>query len=451
MSLWVAEHGRIYKERSGQILDLKCGDISLGKDDFDSLHCLVEENEQSELDPVLKYSFSKDQRFYKVQGYVGVVRTSTDCQFEILPKIAKSTSADRARKLLIKMLIELEDSQFKKGVLSNLNTHKMTLYELFMRQFLDRVADIVKKGIARSYVNQQGNLSYLRGKLLLQENIKRNSADMSHFFCEYDEFYTNRPINRLIKSALNMVAWSSRESSNLQLCQELSSWFENVPASLDVERDFRAVRHDRLIQQYLPAMPLCRMILNGLNPLTEQGKNQTQSILFPMSKIFEQYVYKTLSSQLQDWIVRYQVQERNLVESHIGKDRGEFIGRFRLKPDLEFTKKTDNLRVIGDAKWKLIDKDHGKNYDIEASDVYQMFAYAMKYLECQQKKQVLLIYPKTETFDKPLAPFWFKNVEDHEEVIYVVPFDLKANKLIWYEGTPLFDFETMPENSIVAT
>ena len=427
MSLWIAEHGRIYRGTHNEIIE--GGNLQLASDDFDSVLSLLEDNEQSNLEPILKYSRSNGRDVLTVQQYVGVVRTESGCQIEILPKTAKQTTADQARQLLVRMLVELRNSPFKPGVLANLDAHKVPLYELLMRQFLEHVGDIVRRGIARSYVDQQDNLRFIRGKLVLREHIKRNVTDKSNVYCEFDEFEMDRPINRLIKGALEIVSRNSRDSTNRQHCREFLFWFDRVRATQDPSGDFRAIHHDRLIQHYQPAMPTCRLILQGLNPLTKQGANRTQSMLFPMNKVFEDYVSAKLRTQFKKWTVKSQAQSHSLVQNHVGSRI------FQLKPDLAF--KQGNRNLIGDTKWKLLNQDDRKgNYQISQADVYQLFAYAKKYLADQKRKEVLLIYPRTDRFDKPLEPFWF---QESDEVLLVVPYDLEQDSLITAPHSMLFE------------
>lgn len=438
MALWVAEYGRIYKSQVDQTTEK--GDLHLTEQNFNSVLSLLDENHESDLSPILKYSISNGQEVLTLQQYVGVICTESGCQIEILPKISKETNAEQAREMLIKMLVELRDSPFKEGVLSNLDAHNMPLFELLLRQFLNHVGNIVRKGIARTYVDRQENLVYLRGKLQLAEHIRMNSSDKSRLYCEFDEFEINRPINRLIKGALETAAKTTQNADNQQLCRELLFWFDRVQATRDVARDFRSMRQDRLVQHYQPAMPLCRLILEGLNPLTKLGEKRALSMLFPMNRLFEEYVAAKLRSQLTGWRVKSQVSRFSIVARHLGSPI------FRLEPDLEFTRGAQ--RLIGDTKWKLIDQsERGNNYRISQQDVYQLFAYGKKYLADQAKKQVMLIYPRTEKFDKPLEPFWF---DEGSELLYVFPFDLERDELITDIDLFFTSYPTQEPTSVAA-
>jgi 5-methylcytosine-specific restriction enzyme subunit McrC len=418
--LWVSEHGRIRRGDSSEALEY--GDLQLRKTDFDALLELLDESVErgANLEPVLRYSRESGRDVLVVQRYAGVIRTESGCQIEILPKISKHMDAHTSRKLLVKMLMEINEPPFKVGTLAALEAHDMPLFELLIWQFLEHVGDIVRKGIARAYVDQTDNLVFLRGKLELSRHIRVNAYDRSRLYCAFDEFEMDRPINRLIKGALEIVDRLTGDATNWRRCREFLFWFDRAKATNDPGSDFRAIQNDRLIQHYAPAMPTCRLILERLNPLTDGGDRRAIAMLFPMDQIFESYVTSRLRRQLHGWKVAAKVRSQALVEEHSGKPI------FTLEPDIELTRGQE--RVIADTKWKLLDgKDRANNYGMAQADAYQLFAYCRKYLAAQEPRRVILIYPRTSTFRQPLPPFWY---QPKHEVLYVLPYDLERDELM---------------------
>jgi len=429
--LWVSEHGRIWRGSRNEVLP--DGNLRLRKNDFQAIMSLLEEQDDDSPDftPIFTYSRPQGEDCLKVQNFVGVIRTDSDTQIEILPKLSRKTDPQSARELLVKMLVELEDSPFREGTVADLEAHKMPLFELLLRYFLDQVTDIVRKGIARTYVPHRDNLVFLKGKLQITEHLRRNSVNAARVFCEYDEYEANRPINRLIRGALEIVARLARDPTNQQRCRELLFWFDLVPPTKSPRQDFQRMQRDRLIQHYEPAMPLCRMIIEGLNPLTQRGERSAVSMLFPMERVFEDFVAAKLPEQFRDWRVHTQVGGQALIERHKG---GKM---FRLRPDLELRR--GELRLIADTKWKLIDQtDKSKNYKISQADIYQLFGYLKKYLPDQNLKEVYLIYPLTDAFTEALQPFWYSKPG---EKLLVVPYDLDQECLLIPENCTLSESE----------
>lgn len=420
LALSVAEHGRIFK--SDCDLSLDDGNLRLTAKHFNALLTLLDNGNDAAPDysPIFTYLRPKGREQLKVQNYVGVVRLDDGVQIEVLPKISKRLDGGRARDLLVKMLIELVDSPLFEGAAADLRAHKMPIFELVMRCYLEHVTKIVRQGIARTYVARTDNLVYMRGKLQLTEHLRHNSYNASRVYCEFDEYDVDRPINRLIKGALLVINKLTANAENQQRCRELLFWFDGVRGTSDPRQDFRHMRQDRLVQHYAPAMPLCKLILHGLNPLTKQGENQVISMLFPMERVFESYVAAKLPQQFHGWRVSTQATGQALVDEHLERKM------FHLRPDLLFER--PQIRIIGDTKWKLINQsERGEKYGISQADVYQLFGYTRKYLANQAHREVLLVYPASDTFTAPLPPFWYRTAD---EVLYVVPYDLDNEVLI---------------------
>lgn len=87
------------------------------------------------------------------------------------------------------------------------------------------------------------------------------------------------------------------------------------------------------------------------------------------------------------------------------------------------------LALVHDTKWKLLDglKANGTDkYGLSQSDFYQLHAYGQSYLD--GTGDVVLIYPKTDSFDCPLPVFNFPKCPDLR--LWVLPFCLKTRKLL---------------------
>ena len=112
----------------------------------------MQDDDDPEFSPIFTYLRPRGKEQLKVQNYVGVIWISEGVQIEVLPKLSKHMETDAARDLLVRMLIELEDSPFFEGNAADLRAHEMPLYELLLRFFLEQVVMIVRKGIARAYV-----------------------------------------------------------------------------------------------------------------------------------------------------------------------------------------------------------------------------------------------------------------------------------------------------------
>ena len=363
-------------------------------------------------------------------NYVGVIRAPDGFQIEVLPKVGLAIGGGEveSRCLLIEMLRCLNGFRHIRTDSANLAAARMPLLEVFISEFLQAVARIVKHGLRGDYTAQQDNLFTLRGKLLVIQNLRQNLCRADRFYTEHDVFSTNRPENRLVHTALRCVLSISTFQSNQQLARELCFVFADVPESSQIANDFQRVRLDRGMAYYADSLAWARLILEDESPLTGSGKHSAPSLLFPMESVFEAFVAKHLARQLVSPLtLKLQAQSHHLV-------RHKEQNWFRLKPDL-LVQELANDRIVLDTKWKLIDgiKANGTDkYGLSQSDFYQLYAYGQSYLSGEG--DVVLIYPKTDNFKVALDVFDFPKATGLR--LWVLPFCLKTKVLLVPANAP---------------
>lgn len=326
---------------------------------------------------------------------------------------------------------------------ANVDTSKMPLLEVFIHQFLSSVNVLIKQGLRSDYTKQLDNLPFKKGKLLTVHQLRHNLTNKQRFFVEFDEYTLDRPVNRLLHSALNKVNRYITSHQNKKLARELMLLFQGVPLSSNLKCDFNAIRIDRGMGAYQQPIAWARLILEGLSPLSMRGEAYALSLLFPMEAVFESFVAKTLRNQLNDeFELKEQAQNEKLV-AH-GKDQ-----YFQLKPDLLIKDATTNIAVL-DTKWKVIEpsKSNGTDkYGLSQSDFYQMFAYGHKYLKPNgsegESKELFLVYPAHDGFRTAIPVSFDFNSELR---LWVVPFKIglsvkdcklmlpkNSDALLWYQ------------------
>ena len=404
-----------------------CCVISAKSFDWLEKQCLKQDEEHRKL---LRYCTYKGVKAFQVQNYVGVISTPYAEQIEVLPKIVRAEKddidqedtdqSDSSRKSFLNMLRHLKQFRNIESSDSMISAHEMPLLEVFVRQFLLSVNTLVKRGLRSDYKRVEENQTFLKGRLLVAKQLRHNLVNQHKFYVEYDEFLPDRPVNRLLHSALAKVASFAKTNINQKLCRELMFSFADVPKSVDIKSDFNAMKLGRGMDMYDSPIAWAKLILNGESPLSMDGKSSAISLLFPMEAIFESYVASILCKQLkQEYSLKEQIRSETLV-----KHKGE--NWFRLKPDLTLHVGSDKSPIcVMDTKWKLLDasKENGtKKYGLSQSDFYQMFAYGQKYLNGEG--QLILIYPKTEKFDKPIEDKFIFSEAGEGLNLYVLPFDV---------------------------
>jgi 5-methylcytosine-specific restriction enzyme subunit McrC len=363
------------------------------------------------------------RQWLRLDNYVGVIETPCGIQIEILPKhVDSQTDAVSGRRLLRRMLTKIWGLPKRETTPAGIEAFHAPLTEWVMREFVEHLDHLVKRGVRFDYHAVREQQRFLRGRLLVEQQM-RQPPGREHIFCiEHDVFDADRPENRLLRSALDKVCRVTREPGNWRRSHELASCLATVPLSQNVDADFRRWRDDRLMSHYRTIRPWCELILTGRNPLAVAGGWRGLSLLFPMEKLFERYVEVMLRSQLTTGLLLTRTPSRANLCEHLGS------GWFNLQPDLMVS--TGNQRWILDTKWKRLDEaknNRRDKYDVRQADMYQLFAYGHKYLP--GRGDVVLVYPATATFTQPLPVFTLAD----ELRLWVLPFDLESGRVVGLE------------------
>ena len=353
----------------------------LGEINFNLFENFIEENSgddvEERLSDFLRISSHKGVKVIKPQNYVGVINIDNKVQIEILPKIDIGDD-NELRKLFLKMLSSLKEFKGKSFKNAQINDSKLPIYEVFIQMYLNEVQELLKKGLKSDYLTIEGNLTFFKGKFLINQHLKHNIIRKDRFYMAYDEFHINRPENRLIKTTLLKLNKISSNGKNQLLAKRLLAEFEMVNQSTNIDKDFSLVKKDRNAQAYQSLMIWSQVFLKNKSFSTFKGTENVNALLFPMEKIFEAYVAKQLKIKFPEWNVETQKDDKYLFDNP---------KTFGLKPDIYMSK--GGSAIVLDTKWKKL-IENSKKYGISESDMHQMYAYAYKY----DVENVILIYPK---------------------------------------------------------
>jgi 5-methylcytosine-specific restriction enzyme subunit McrC len=343
---------------------------------FEALENFVLENEETA--QYLKITTKKGYgKVLQTQNYVGVIQTKNGTTIEILPKI-QNIDDEIAKKILIKMLKTLKNSLFKNFNMAHLKLSKLPLFDIFITMFLDELSKLVQKGIKSDYITKEENLKFLKGKLLINQQIKHNTVHKERFFIEYQEYFSDRVENRLIKATLQYLYKKSKSTRIQQRIREFLFVFDEISICKDIKIGFSKVKLDRQMKDYEQILVWCKIFLLGSSFSPYKGDDIAFALLFDMNLLFESYVYHYLKKYGNYKNIKAQDKTHHLVYLDGAK-------KFQLKPDIVI----DNGKIIADTKWKLISEDKA-NQGISQSDMYQLYAYGTKYHLCES---MYLIYP----------------------------------------------------------
>lgn len=337
-----------------------------------------------------------------IKNYVGLIQMKNGFQIQVLPKIGfveKDEGNVKTKRVFIKMLLSMKNFPSKVFDNASLKVDKMNMYEIFINMYLQEVRQLVKHGIKSNYVEQNDNLRYCKGKLLVNEHMRANLVHKEHFYVSYEEFHPNMVENRIVKATLVKLQKLTTSAENSKEIRQLLTAFEMVDASVNYAKDFSKVMINRNTEDYEMLMQWSRVFLMNKSFTTFSGSTVSRALLFPMESVYESYVAQQMKKVMEPegWNVSSQ-------------DKGHYLFteprcQFALRPDIVMKK--DNRIVILDTKWKSLVDNERVNYGISQADMYQMYAYSMKY----KTSEIWLLYPVNDEM-RNHEPIGFKSKDE---------------------------------------
>lgn len=399
-------------------------ELYLPENHFDSIHKYISQNQDESKESEKPFSlFSKGKRRQiGVKNYVGIIETKEGLRLEILPKIHIDDSfnqLEETKVIFLRMLKHLKNTPFVNISQAHIESRKdFPIIEVFIKSYINEAEKVFKYGVKSDYIFTEDNIPYLRGKLKVNQNIIKNYANKAKFYCYYSEYSQNTPANRIIKSTLIKLLNITISYNNYFSINKLLSHLEEVDASININADFTSINSsNRLLSNYKTLLLWSEIFLNNKSFTNFKGDNLNLAILFPMEKVFEDYIAYLFSKYSNGYKIKTQDKSYFLVEKHKQNPK------FRLKPDIVVEQESDNRKII-DTKWKLLNQyADRKNYNISQADMYQLYAYGRKYSSSLSTPSLVLLYPSNKNFKNNLDNFIYEG----DLVLEVIPFDLSGD------------------------
>ncbi|CAA6824760.1 MAG: Unknown protein, partial [uncultured Sulfurovum sp.] len=415
----ISEYGYIYHaQNKPKNLKTRFVHTEVRLEQFKELYSYWENNDEAK--KVLTY----DGYTLKAKNYVGVIQT-VNLSIEILPKIYDNENEDETRKIFIEMLkplLNINEIQVNKADLST--TKNKNIYELFITMFVESVDKLIHKGIKSKYLEKEENQAFLKGKIQFNQHIKQNYIHKERFYVQFDEYMPNRVENRLIKSTISLLLKKTRNYENKKKLRQQLFIFDEVDFSFNHETDIKKVNLHRGMEQYTMPIKFSKLFLTHQSFTSLRGKENVFALLFPMEKVFENYM---------EFILENSKEALGIKEVLVNGGKNEYFlssedcNMTRLEPDYLLKMEDDKKDIVTDAKWKILEEKEDKKKDcnkvsISSNDVYQIFSY-LNFYECQNT--AFLFVPKAEIEDEIELCYQFDNNQTTDKKIKVIPIDLE--------------------------
>lgn len=319
------------------------------------------------IDTLLLHKYFKlDWNVLKSQQYCGILNFE-DKDYYLLPKIVDN-SDEKNLDIFIYMLMYAYDIKLENEDIASCKNEKHNILEVFIQMFASNLFKEFKRGVYREYITEQDNLTTLRGKYLINENLKFNHIK-NKIYCEYDEFSMDNQLNQFFLYAVKTLLKYTKNKKLLKQCELVLDEAEDK--TFDINN--LQVHFNRLNNRFKNSFEFALLLLNKSIPLFAKDK-KSFAFLFDMNMLFERFVGKMIK----------ELEPATLLQSC------DTYGDLILKPDIIVKD------LIIDTKYKKL----GAKNEIKRDDKFQMFVYGKNY----GIKDTMLLYPKhLEHFDYDLV------------------------------------------------
>lgn len=341
--------------------------------------------------------FDWSHRYYiKAKSFVGVIQIP-GLSIEILPKtddidLPEDTSVEQVRSNLLYMLGIAKQLPLHERELASQGLKNVPMLEALIRIFVRELLQELRRGQQHLYLYREENLPFVKGKILVDQQVSRNAAHHHMTVVGYDEFLNDSWLNRILKAACQRLLSMTRLSRTQQYLRESLLELADVESCAIQAYHFDQVLLDRNSERFRSLLEFCRLLFLGSTPTPHSGDDKSFCLLFPMESLFEEFIGSFLKRYASDFGLKrtdIHLQARGS-RKFLLRDQNR-KGKFLLKPDVIIEGVDGKPAIILDTKWKrlLSDEEDSKN-GVSQGDIYQLYAYSQRY-DCPNN---ILLYPR---------------------------------------------------------
>jgi len=276
------------------------------------------------------------------------------------------------------------------------------IHDMFAAILGKGVAQQLKHGLYREYVNKSDNLTTLRGKLDIPRTVKNKLQHKQKLYCDFDELSENNLMNQVIKTTMMLLLKQKNvKLDNKSVLKKDLLFFDSVdyiePAMIKWDR----IRYQRNNQSYRMLLNICRLIIDGLLLSTEEGTIKMATFLDDqrMSHLYEKFILEYFRFHHPELRAN-----PDQVQWNLDDDNDMWLPNMITDITL---KSRDGRVLIIDAKY--YSQQMQSNFDVQSyrnANLYQIFTY-VKNWDKDQTGNVsgILLYAKTGEEFQPANQF----------------------------------------------
>mgnify|MGYP004002684959 FL=1 len=296
---------------------------------------------------------------------------------------------------------------------------KILLVDVVINSLVQQCELLLKRGLLKTYVVHEENVSFLRGKLLIKEQIQNNMKKNTKFGCQFDELEHNNLENQILLAALssshNITNDNELKRKLRILMYQYSTFTEHIPI---LPQDFEKIMYNRLNQHYETAHDLSKIILesSGFREYRKEKRIKIKPFFINMNDVFEKFVEKLIRFYYSKY-TKYEIQPQKTTKSW----KSDNFQDKNMRTDILVDETGSDKKFILDTKYKE---------SLSPNDRYQIGFYIHEFL--QPEGTALL--PEFKEKGISLSPPTPKTKEEWDEDIQKYRDNHKGSDFIEEDG-----------------
>ena len=262
------------------------------------------------------------------------------------------------------------------------------LLDLVCLLLADESEMVVRQGVLQDYVEHEEGLAALRGRLLIDRQVRRHYNQVDEVECRFDELEADIAENRILAAGLAVAGRVCTDIAVKARVRRLAAAFAELCSVARGAADAaEPMEYTRRNKHYAVGHVWARLLLaqHGIHDLYAPGTPPTQAFLLDMNVLFERFIAQALEDSASGTPFRVDRQSSTgsiIVDAVTGRTYT------RVRPDVLVRHVEHEQTYPVDTKYKLYDERH-----VAPEDVYQAFLYAFAFHPGHGPRQASLVYP----------------------------------------------------------
>lgn len=271
------------------------------------------------------------------------------------------------------------------------------IYDLFGKIIVNGLKLIIKRGFNKEYVCVVDELSTLRGKLHINDTLKRQGLNFGKLNCEYDMLSKNVLFNQIIKSTI--VTLINYKELDKQIKEELiriNRYFQGIDIIKLQKSHFLNIKYNRNNRFYKLVLDICELIYDEVIVTSEKGGTIFKDFIRDnkMATLYEKFILYFYKKELKNVLVYSPILQwqKDSDFNHVGEN---FLPVMRTDIVLQ----NDKRQLIIDTKYytnPLTIRNVSETKKLISTNLYQIYTYINNSTFFGEKIG-MLIYPVIDT------------------------------------------------------